>query len=71
MNKKFIYSILVSTLLITLVTLFSSHLMEMASKNIKTNVCTIENTDDYITIYNRKLIFSMQLLPIPLLKSPP
>lgn len=59
MNKKFIYSILVSTLLITLVTLFSSHLMEMASKNVKTNICTIENTDDYITIYNRKSIFSM------------
>lgn len=55
MNKKMIYSVLVSTLLITLVTLFSSHLMVITSKKVETNVCTIENTDKPICIYSRKL----------------
>ena len=55
MNKKIISSVLVSTMLITLVTLFSSHLMVITSKKVETNVCTIENTDKPICIYSRKL----------------
>lgn len=59
MKKIYQNTIIMATLLMTIVLLFSSKIPDNLDSTAISHICNIENTDDCITIYSRKLIYSM------------
>jgi|GEM_PF-1540513 hypothetical protein len=58
MKKIYQNTIIMATLLMTIVLLFSSKKPDNLHSTAISHICNIENTDDCVTIYNRKSIFS-------------